>query len=896
MADKIEYERLEREALLSILLETEKLANVGGWEWDIIKDVWTFSDNWLHIHGCKKRHLSTAELLPIAHPDDRAKIQKAFDKAVSEGTNYEIEHRIIKQDTGEERYIRACGAPRFDNAGKLLKLYGSAQDITAQELSEKALEKERSLFKTIVDRLPVMITRYDPDAKMLFLNSEFEKKVGWKTEEVQNIDMMEKVYPDPEYRQKAAEYMQKASTDWREFNVTTKSGQTIVSEWSNIRLEDGTQIGIGLDITERKKIEASQIKSESLFRGLYDNMTSGSAIYEVMNDGSKGSDYIIKNFNEKSLEIEGKTLNQVVGKSLFDLRPNIDDYGLIEVMRKVWQTGKPDTFPVKIYQDERFSSYYENHIFKLPTGEVVTIYNDVTDQKNAEKALRKSEEKFSKFFYSSPTWLAFTRLADGKFLEINAAFEKITGFSRDEILGRNSLEIGLWRETEKRERLMKEAREKYGFQEQEVTFFTREGIPMPALWSSVVVEMDGDDCLLSTVMDISELKRAEEEKVALQKELQQTHKMEAIGNLAGGIAHEFNNVLGIILGNAELALDDVPDRNPAKESLKEIRKASFRAKEVVRQILSFARKTMTALKPLEINTIVKESIKLMRASIPAMVDIQPNIPSVPSMISGDPTEIHQIVINLCTNAAHAMKKTGGILQVGISEVTLDERTASRYEDLSPGDFIKLTVRDSGEGIEPDILGKVFEPYFTTKEFGAGSGMGLSVVYGIVKKYKGAINIESSLGEGTNVQVLFPKIEGEAPAKDKKEGELPRGEERILLVDDDPSIVNMVRQMLERLGYRVTGVSDSVSALERFRSAPDDFDLVITDMSMPKMSGDQLAAELMKIRNDFPILLCTGHSDDVDEKKARQMGIKGFAMKPLDMGKLARAVRSALNDR
>ena len=507
-------------------------------------------------------------------------------------------------------------------------------------------------------------------------------------------------------------------------------------------------------------------------------------------------------------------------------------------------------------------------VYREISGRVLRMigtHQDITERKQAEEALRKSEEKFSRFFFSSPTWLVFTKLDDGRFLEVNHAFERITGFSREETIGRTSLEIGLWANAERRERLMKRARETGALREEEVVFRTKRGEPLPALWSAVVVEMEQEDCLLSTVMDISDLKKAEKEKDSLQRELQQAHKMEAVGNLAGGIAHEFNNVLGIILGNAELALDDVPDWNPAKESLKEIRKASFRAKEVVRQILSFARKTMTAIKPLEISTIVKESLKLMRASIPAMVDIQSNIPSRPSMILGDPTELHQIVINLCTNAAYAMKDSGGRLQVGISEVRLNEKDASGYEDISPGDFVRLTVKDSGEGIPPDVLEKVFEPYFTTKEFGAGSGMGLAVVYGLVKKCKGAIKIASTVGEGTTVELLFPKINEKAPAENKREGELPKGNERILLVDDDPSIVNMICQMLERLSYTVTSITDSKAALERFQSTPDDFDLVITDMAMPNMSGDQLAAELIKVRESIPILLCTGHSDAVDEK-------------------------------
>ncbi len=1033
MTDKKEYENLEREALLSILLETEKLANVGSWEWDIQSDRVYWSEELFRIFGLdpSKGAPSYTDHPKIFTSESMQRLDAAVRDCINQGTPYEIESQIIRPN-GEIRHCIGRGQAQRDENGKVFRLFGSHQDITERIKMETALleseEKYRLLFENADDAIFVA----DSETGMLLdVNESAEALTGYKRNELIGklktfIHPLEK---SDYYNQAFIKSARDKDSKFKEMVVRTKNGNDIPVEISSGGTFRGKNrsfhVGFFRDISGRKKMYDSLVKSESLFRGLYDHMTSGSGIYQVIGDGSKGSDYIVKNFNRKSLEIEEKTLDQVVGKSLFDLRPNIDDYGLIPVMKKVWETGEPAYFPIKIYQDDIFSNYYENYIFRIPSGEVVTIYNDVTDQKNAEKALmeseerlalamefaddglfdwnletnsiyyspvwkkllgygddeiknefsewerltrpedvkaswrmlnelldgkrnrfemefqmrhkdghwvdilsranaifdkagkgvrvigthvditerksmeealRKSEEKFSKFFFSSPTWLAFTRLSDGRVLEINTAFEKITGFCRDEIIGRNSLEIGLWRETEKREMLMEEAREKGGFQEQEVIFFTKEDIQIPALWSAVVVEMEGEDYLLSTVMDISELRQAEQEKESLLKELQQAHKMEAIGTLAGGIAHEFNNVLSIIMGNAELALDDVPDWNPAKESLKEICKASFRAKEVVRQILSFARKTMTALKPLEIDTIVKESLKLMRASIPAMVDIQTDIPARPSMILGDPTELHQIMINLCTNAAYAMRESRGVLGVGISEVTLDKETASRYEDLSQGDFVKLTVRDSGEGIAPDILEKVFEPYFTTKEFGAGSGMGLSVVYGLVKKCKGAISIKSTMGAGTTVEVLFPKIEEAAPVSNREEAEMPQGNERILLVDDDPSIVTMIRQMLERIGYTVSSMTDSTAALDRFKSSPDNFDLVITDMSMPKMSGDQLAAELMKIREDIPILLCTGHSDTIDEKKAKRLGIKGFVMKPLNRSKLARAVREALGDR
>ena len=412
-----------------------------------------------------------------------------------------------------------------------------------------------------------------------------------------------------------------------------------------------------------------------------------------------------------------------------------------------------------------------------------------------------------------------------------------------------------------------------------------------------LVEDRTDELLKSNEMlkqEIIEREKASIENQKLEASLKRAQKMEAIGNLAGGIAHEFNNVLSIIMGNAELAIDYVPDSNPAKESLKEICTASLRAKEVVRQILSFARKTMTSMKPLEINAIVEESIKLVRASIPTMIEIRVSIPSEPKMVLGNPTEIQQILINLCTNSAHSMKQQGGFLRVGLSKVSLDESTAAYYEDILPGEYVKLSVEDTGEGIAPGVLEKVFEPYFTTKEFGAGSGMGLAVVHGLVKKCKGAIDIRSTVGEGTTVEVLFPEIYREAPKESANEHELPTGGEKILLVDDDESIVRMVRQMLERLGYSVLDMTDSLAALERFRSNPDEFDLVISDMAMPGMAGDQLAMQMLRAKKDIPILLCTGYSDTIDEKRAKQLGIKGFAMKPLNKERLAKAVRAALD--
>ncbi len=382
----------------------------------------------------------------------------------------------------------------------------------------------------------------------------------------------------------------------------------------------------------------------------------------------------------------------------------------------------------------------------------------------------------------------------------------------------------------------------------------------------------------------------------LEAQLRQSHKMEAMGTLAGGIAHEFNNVLAIILGNTELALYDVPDRNPAKESLQEIRIASLRAREMIQQILSFARKSMMVRQPVAIAPVIRESLNLIRASIPTMIDIRSRIFCENEMVLGHETEVQQIIINLCNNAAHAMKEEGGTLDVHLFAVDLDETTAQQYDDLKPGPFIKLAIKDTGHGIAPEIMEKIFDPYFTTKEIGQGTGMGLSVVQGIVKKWNGDIKISSEPGKGTMVEVLFPQTERSSP-DESTDASLPASGkgERILFVDDEESITRMGKQTLERLGYEMVCMTDSLSALEYFRADPFGCDLVITDMAMPKMAGDRFAAALLEIRKDIPILLLTGHSDRIDEKRAQEMGIRGFAMKPLDMVELSLMIRKVLVD-
>ncbi len=394
--------------------------------------------------------------------------------------------------------------------------------------------------------------------------------------------------------------------------------------------------------------------------------------------------------------------------------------------------------------------------------------------------------------------------------------------------------------------------------------------------------------------DVTELKKAADANRALEIKLQQAQKMEAIGTLAGGIAHDFNNILTAIIGYAEIAKLRLTGESRARESLEEVLRASDRAKDLVGQILSFSRQGQQQLLPAQIGPIVKEALKLLRASLPSTIQIKQDIDPDAGVVKADPTQIHQVLMNLCTNALHAMQERGGILTVSLRNWSVDEGFAFRSPGLEPGKYVRLQVQDTGYGIAPEVLDRIFEPYFTTKKTGEGTGLGLAVVHGIVKSHEGVITVSSNREDGTAFDVFLPVIEGgELPVLQPSE-DLPRGDERILFVDDEHALVHLGKEMLEFLGYRVNACSSSLQALQLFRSRPNDFDLVITDLTMPHLTGEGLAQEVLSIREDIPIILCTGFKQKMTERYAAEIGLRALLIKPLRMREMADTVRRVLD--
>jgi len=527
----------------------------------------------------------------------------------------------------------------------------------------------------------------------------------------------------------------------------------------------------------------------------------------------------------------------------------------------------------------------------IPENIVIT-FNDITEPKQAIEALRKSEENY-KALAENPNSIVMRFDPKGNILFVNQYACQLFGYSFKEMMGKKSTDLihpEIQDDGQRAEDLFANfLNHPERFQTNENVNLTKDGKRLWISWANTPTYDESGQLtgLICTGFDTTDKKHME-------KQLQQAQKMESIGTLAGGIAHDFNNILFPILGHAEMLLTDIPEDGPFRDEIKAIHTSALRAKDLVKQILTFSRQDANELKLMKIQPIVKEALKLIRSTIPTTIEIKQDINADCGAIKADPTQIHQIVMNLTTNAYHAMEETGGELKVSLKQIKL-EPLDLMYPKMAPGVYACLIVADTGAGMDKNVTDKIFDPFFTTKAIGKGTGMGLSVVHGIVTSLEGAIQVYSEQGKGTKFHVYFP-IEKNSLKKlaTHSKTQIQGGTEQILLVDDEEAILTMEKQMLERLGYQVTSRVSSLEALEAFRANPGRFDIVITDMAMPNMAGDKLSDELTKIRTDIPVLLCTGFSETMSEEKATSLGIKGFIFKPIVMQDFAQKIREVLN--
>jgi PAS domain S-box-containing protein len=777
------------------------------------------------------------------------------------------------------------------------------RNISDRKRAEKALKESEERYNLAMDASRDGVYEWDLETREIYYSPGWKRMLGYEPDELPDDFSVWEKLTRPEDVEKSWQIMTEVVEGKRErfeveFQMRHKDGHWIhILSRSNIYKDVNGKpvrvVGTHVDITAQKQAEAEREKSQALFKGLYDNMTSGSAVYKVINDGSKGSDYIIVEFNKKSLEIEGKQKHQVIGKTLLDLRPTIDDYGLIPMMRQVWETGSPAYYPIKMYQDNIFSSYYENYIFKIPSGEIVTIYNDVTHQKNQEKTLKDKTEKLQAIFQAAQN-ISFiitdARDPEPTILEFSPGAENIFGYQKEEIIGKPVSILHTPDDAARFPEIHQKMREgNVGFTG-EAKLIRKSGEPFIAMFSTYpLFDQNGNMySALGVSIDINEKKR-------LETQLLQAQKLESVGRLAGGVAHDFNNMLGVILGHTELALLQADEKNELYSDLKEIQKAAKRSADITKQLLAFARKEIISPKQLDLNDTVESMLNMLRRLIGENIDLvwQPAACLWP--VKMDPTQIDQILANLCVNARDSIPGVGKIT-IKTGRQSFDEEYCIEHAGFLPGDFVLLTVSDNGCGMDKEILDNLFDPFFTTKDVGKGTGLGLATVYGIIKQNNGFIIVYSEPGQGSAFKIYLPRLVAQentdkaVPEKKAAAG----GTETILLVEDEPTILRMTRMMLERNGYSVLSAASPSEAVEKATNYSGSIDLLMSDVVMPQMNGRDLAEKIISLYPEIRLLFMSGYTADIITHQGVLNDGMAFIQKPFSMADMTEKIRKLLD--
>ncbi len=645
-------------------------------------------------------------------------------------------------------------------------------------------------------------------------------------------------------------------------------------------------IHVATDVTQRYQAKQSLKKSEEKYRRIFDSIQD--VYYQTDIQG------IIHVITPSVKNILGYDPDEMIGQSVlgFYKDPKVQD----ALIKEILSSGQVQNYKVEFTAKNgqtvvgSFNSRGTYGDDGQPVG-FEGIIRDVTEHRKAEEETAKAHQELSQILNATLPMCVIDN--DYQFVRVNEPFVNFFGKSKVVVGDSKCYDICQWPVCRTEACVLKKVLNGETAVEYEVFREAADGKKKSCIVAaSPYRDMDGR--IIGVVESFTDITQ----RVQLEEQLRQAQKMESIGILAGGIAHDFNNILSAILGFSELALDDVETGTMMYENLTEIMKAGNRARDLVQQILAFSRHDEAETRPMQILPIVKEVVKMLRSTIPSSIQIHEDLCGEKLIVNADPTQLHQVIVNLATNAKQAMSDVeAGVLEISADAICFDEGIEKQYLDVTPGDYARITVSDTGTGISPADLEKIFDPYFTTKQKGDGTGLGLFVVHGIVKKYQGTITVYSEPGKGTTFHVYLPLIKKYLPDQSTQPaGPLPKGSERILMVDDEPPILKMQQLFLERLGYAVIPRVSSVEALEAFRAFPENYDLVITDMTMPYMTGDRLAREIKEIRPDMPVILCTGFSEKVDNGRASELHIDGFLMKPVDQAQLANTVRSVLDSR
>ena len=830
------------------------------------------------------------------------------EQIVSRPESYQSnENENILRD-GRRVWVQWTNRALVDRSGKVREILAIGNDITAKRRAEEGLREARDYLDNLFNYANAPMIVWDARSRITRFNRAFEALTGFHAENVlgREIGIL---FPDDRRDESLKQIKRTISRGERwevvEIPILRRDGTVRTVLWNSASILGPDKKGVvatiaqGQDITERKRMEeellAYQAELEEKVRDRTAELARSTELLErVFSSVDLSIAYMDKGFNfirvnRAFADMFGGDPGSYAGKNLFVLYP---DPANEAVFRKVLETGRPHVAHDSPFIHGRAAgesgSFWDWSLQRVTSGPVpeglVLSLVDVTERVKAEEERRR----LSTAVGQSSEGIVITDRED-RVLYVNGTFLALHGLARPDVLGR-----------------------KYGdilrFADEEIAFRQdiREALDKGEVWKGRLTRAIGGladrklDVTISPVRDPSGqvvnfaiLERDVTREHRLEASVRHLQKMDALGTLAGGIAHDFNNILVPIFINAELAAFDAEKDSDASRYLNLILEAANRGRELVKQIISFSRQTEQKRDVVDIVAIVKEAVKFLQSSIPKSVTIRERIDAASGLVRADPTQIHQVVMNLGSNSAYALREKGGRLDVRLSEVVVGPETAAQNPDLKPGPCVKLTVEDNGLGMTREVQEKIFDPFFTTKPRGEGMGMGLPVVQGIVKSHGGAITVSTMPGRGTTFDVYFPAVKGGLKAARSEDTPVPKGKGRVLFIDDEDMLARTVPAMLERLGYTVTTLTDPLKALALFLEHPKDFDLVITDETMPGLTGEKLAGEMLRIRADLPIILTTGFSEAVREEQIRALGIREFIMKPFSTGEIAEKIRAAL---